>query len=92
MAAAPRLAGGGPPVGADELADVQRVLERDGAGLPWDAFAASRLIGEREAQALRRYDGKPEALQASLLDEVRGSERGRAGAPCLKEGGGFARL
>jgi V-type H+-transporting ATPase subunit H len=73
MAAAPRLAaaGGGPPVGADELADVQRVLDRAGtAGVPWDAFASSRLIGEREAQALRRYDAKPEALQASLLDEV----------------------
>jgi hypothetical protein len=71
LAAAAAAAG---PVGADELADAQRVLDRAGArGVPWDTFSASGLLGEREAQALRRYDAKPEALQASLLDEVRRS-------------------
>jgi len=76
-AAAVRLPTGPPPGGADELAEALAVLESPAAAVPWDALAASRLIGERELQALRRYDSKPEALQASLLDEV--SVEGRSG-------------
>jgi hypothetical protein len=68
--AAVRLAGAPPPGATDELSEALAVLDDPARAVPWDAFAASRLIGDRELQALRRYDGKPEALQASLLDEV----------------------
>jgi hypothetical protein len=73
--AATRLVGA-PSPGADEMADIAPALS---SAIPWDAFSAAGLIGERELQALRRYDGKPEALQATLLDEVRGGRVGLRG-------------
>jgi hypothetical protein len=64
MAAPPRLVG----APADEIADIAPALS---SAIPWDAFSAAGLIGARELQALRRYDGKPEGVQSALLDEVR---------------------
>lgn len=43
------------------------VLKRD---IPWETYMTAKLINSTDLQLLRRYDHKPESVQAALLDEV----------------------
>ena len=56
-----------PPPTVDDSADLAEVLARD---IPWETYMTARLISDKDLQLIRRYDKRPEELQASLLDEV----------------------
>jgi V-type H+-transporting ATPase subunit H len=45
---------------------LQEVLKRD---IPWETYMTAKLISSRGLQLLRRYDHRPENVQASLLEE-----------------------
>eukprot|EP00252_Welwitschia_mirabilis_P022949 TRINITY_DN636_c0_g2_i1.p1 TRINITY_DN636_c0_g2~~TRINITY_DN636_c0_g2_i1.p1 ORF type:complete len:454 (-),score=90.49 TRINITY_DN636_c0_g2_i1:226-1587(-) len=44
----------------------EQVLKRD---IPWEAYMTTKSISSTSLQLLRRYDHRPENVQASLLDE-----------------------
>ncbi|CAM6042900.1 unnamed protein product [Sphagnum compactum] len=44
----------------------EEVLKRD---IPWETYMTAKLINSRGLQLLRRYDHRPDSVQASLLDE-----------------------
>ncbi len=50
----------------DKSGDV-KVLKRD---IPWETYMTAKLINSRGLQLLRRYDHRPDSVQAALLDEV----------------------
>jgi len=56
-----------PPPTVDDSADLAEVLARD---IPWETYMTARLISDKDLQLIRRYDKRPEELQASLLDET----------------------
>lgn len=44
-----------------------KVLRRD---IPWETYMTTKLITGTGLQLLRRYDKKPEAYKAQLLEDV----------------------
>jgi V-type H+-transporting ATPase subunit H len=44
----------------------EEVLKRD---IPWETYMTAKLINSRGLQLLRRYDHRPDSVQAALLDE-----------------------
>lgn len=45
-----------------------QVLKRD---IPWETYTTAKLINSTGLQLLRRYDHRPDNVQAALLEEVR---------------------
>eukprot|EP00249_Psilotum_nudum_P006870 c20124_g1_i2 orf=272-1621(+) len=52
-------------ISCDDTAHI-KVLKRD---IPWEAYMTAKLISGTGLQLLRRYDHRPENVQAALLDE-----------------------
>ncbi len=55
---------------SDEGADVTTEQVLKSHEVPWESFTSLRLISDRDAQLIRKYDKRKRDTQAELLEQV----------------------
>ena len=58
------------PMRFDEGTDVSTEQVLKSHEVPWESFTSLRLISDRDAQLIRKYDKRKRDTQAELLEQV----------------------
>lgn len=58
------------PMRYDEGTDISTEQVLKSHEVPWESFTSLRLISDRDAQLIRKYDKRKRDTQAELLEQV----------------------